>query len=145
MKYVIAKSSQALILGLFFLVIAEATTGPPDPGVTFEGRVVRVVDGDTIEVEVKRVVRVRLLDCWAPETRTKDKAEKQRGLEAKKHLRTLAHDRDVTVFVPVNPEKKVGDSFSFDRALGHVWVVGDEQSLSEKMVESNHATKERNK
>jgi len=39
-----------------------------------------VVDGDTITVELKIPVRVRLLDCWAPETRTKDAEEKKKGI-----------------------------------------------------------------
>ena len=38
-------------------------------GLTLPGNVLDVHDGDTVTVEVKRTLRIRLLDCWAPELR----------------------------------------------------------------------------
>lgn len=119
---------------------AQAT---PPYGITFPAKVVRVVDGDTLEVEVTRVVRIRMLDCWAPETRTRDIEEKLRGFAAKTHLEEMAQNQQVKVFIPVKPGQKVGDSFSFGRALGQVWLNGETTSLSEKMVTAGHATRTR--
>lgn len=123
-------------------VVAEAE--PPPYGVTFPAKVVRVVDGDTIEVEVTRTVRIRLLDCWAPETRTRDAEEKLKGFAAKAFLEERIQNKNVKVYVPVEPGGKLGDSFSFRRALAHVWLDGEGQSLSETMVNSGHATRTRN-
>lgn len=135
-----------VILVGFFVYADEATAPPKQPpyGVTFQAKVVRVVDGDTIEVEVKKVVRIRLLDCWAPETRTRDAAEKLKGFAAKEHLEGLIQNREVKVHIPMKPGQKVGDSFSFGRALGHVWLKGEGKSVSAIMVKSGHATKTRN-
>lgn len=131
------------ILFVAIAAIVSAETQPPPFGVTFAGKVVRVVDGDTIDVEVRKVVRVRLLDCWAPETRTTDAEEKALGLAAKATMVDLSDGKRVKVFVPTDPDAKLGDAFSFGRALGHVWVDGDNKSLSEQMVESGHATREK--
>ena len=48
----------------------------PPLGLTAQCKVLDVYDGDTVTVEVRTIARVRLLDCWAPEVRTKDVAEK---------------------------------------------------------------------
>jgi micrococcal nuclease len=49
----------------------------------------RIIDGDTVDIlidvgfDITIKQRVRLLNIDAPETRTKDLEEKERGLEAK--------------------------------------------------------------
>jgi len=118
-------------------------------GLKFPARVLRVLDGDTIEVEVRRTIRLRLLDCWAPETRTTDLEEKARGILAKRLMMELAGDADVSVEVPIDEQGKFGDSMTFGRVLARVtlddppeWTFG-KSDLSEIMVESGHATKER--
>ncbi len=108
----------------------------PDNGITTEVYLISVIDGDTIDVEIRKTIRIRLLDCWAPETRTKDKEEKARGLKSKKYLETFIADKELTLFVPET--KKFSDMFTFGRILGHVWA--DEKNISQEMVESNHAT-----
>jgi endonuclease YncB( thermonuclease family) len=107
-------------------------------GLSFGGKVTRVLDGDTLEVEVRRTVRIRLLDCWAPETRTRDAAEKVLGKAAKAALVELALSRDVRVDVPIEAQGKFGDAMSMGRVLGHVYL-GD-LSLAEVMVMAGHAT-----
>ncbi|WP_428303893.1 thermonuclease family protein [Lacipirellula sp.] len=111
----------------------------PSPGVSLRCQVVGVVDGDTLEVEVIRRVRVRLLDCWAPESRTTDAAEKKAGLAAKVELSAAAVGKRATLFVPTDAASRVGDVFTFDRVLGHVWVEGLAESLSEHQVRLKHA------
>lgn len=110
-------------------------------GLTFGGKVTRVLDGDTLEVEVRRTVRIRLLDCWAPETRTRDLEEKQRGLAAKRALTELVHGAEVVVEVPIEGDAKFGDAMSMGRVLGRVRLEGAD--VSEVMVSAGHATKEK--
>ena len=104
-------------------------------GLIMPGRVMEITDGDTVVVEIKRLVRVRLLDCWAPELRTAD------GLEAARHLAKLIDGKDVTVQIDLSPDGRFGDKMSFNRVLGRLLIDG--RDVSELMVESGHATKER--
>jgi endonuclease YncB( thermonuclease family) len=116
----------------------------PDPGVTLDARVTRIVDGDTIDctVLIPLVFRIRLLDCWAAETRTKNKDEKRRGLAAKAYLEKLIGQNPVRVHIP--GRAKLGDMLTLDRVLGRVWPIQDGKplrgDLSCRMVEAGHAT-----
>lgn len=112
-------------------------------GLTFPATITRVIDGDTVEVEIKRTIRIRLLDCWAPETRTTDLAEKAKGLKSKKHLQREAAGAAVEVSVPIDAEGKFGDAMTFGRVLGHIQRNSDGVDLSALQVETGHATKER--
>lgn len=115
---------------------------PPSPGITHTAETVRVLDGDTLELRVTSTMVVRLLDCWAPEThQTRDPLEKPRGLASKAHLESLCKPgTPVIVHVPFSPGSKFGDDTTMGRVLGHVWIVGQEQSLSEIQVAAGHAT-----
>jgi endonuclease YncB( thermonuclease family) len=96
--------------------------------------VVDVIDGDTITVKIVLLSRVRLLDCWAPETRTGDEHEKRAGLRAKAALQQLAAGRKGVLFVPTSGAQRLGDVWSFDRVLGQVWLDGDRETLSAHQV-----------
>jgi len=126
---------------LALLALLLVSAAPPDLGVTLPGRVVNVVDGDTLDVAVTMVVRVRLLDCWAPESRTKDAAEKQRGLAAKAALKALADGKPCRVSIPLTGDLK--QSLTLERVLARVWIDGDKVDLSEHQVKAGHATKEK--
>lgn len=103
-------------------------------------RIVSVHDGDTLTVEFQpQTARVRLIDAWASETRTKDKAEKARGIKAREYLKTLAEGKDAVLFVPY--QRDIGDQTTLGRVLGRVYVDGVD--LSEAMVESGHASREK--
>ena len=107
---------------------------------TTKASVVRVLDGDTLEVEIRFTVIVRLLDCWAPETRTLDLKEKALGQESKRYLeKMLEDDEEITLFIPLS--SNIGKSFSFGRVLGHVWDDDSPKSVSVRMVEAGKATK----
>jgi endonuclease YncB( thermonuclease family) len=102
--------------------------------------ITNVVDGDTIDVEIRKVVRVRLLDCWCDELRSGSNAQKFRGAQAKKYMERLASGTTGVLFVPTTGANKVGDVTTMGRVLGHYWVDGQKKSLSEIMVESGYAS-----
>ena len=97
--------------------------------------VIEVVDGDTLTVEVKLQVRVRLIDCWAPERNT------AQGKVAKQHMQQLAHDKAGLLEVPWSPRGRLDDMFTFGRLLGRVHVEG--QDVGRQMVEVGLATEKK--
>jgi endonuclease YncB( thermonuclease family) len=119
----------------------------PPKGMTIDGTVVRVIDGDTIVVESRVEYHVRLLDCWAPESRTRDLEEKRRGLAAKARMQQLAVDKPVRVFLPAADD--LTDMMTMGRLLGRVWILsGDAPTspdLSTIMVAEQLATPEKRK
>ena len=96
-------------------------------------------DADTITVRVTLDIRVRLLDCWAPEIRTKDKAEKKRGLESTHRMIELADGRHGVLVVPLSGVDRLDGVFTFGRLLGRVYI--DKQDISAIMVREGYATK----
>lgn len=121
----------------------------PEPAWITPGRVLRVIDGDTLEVEIRRTIRVRMLDCWAPEStmdsrvpEERREAEKARGQASKQALHELATDREVIVRIPTSRSGDLSQSITLGRVLGEVWLTSDpRESLSEKQVAAKHATK----
>lgn len=121
----------------------------PPTGWTVKGQVVNCVDGDTVDISVTTIVRVRLIDCWCPESKIdkrlpedQRKAEKQAGQAAKKHLENLALGKNVVLHVPVK-SAELKDVLTMNRVLGTVWLDGAEKSLNEIQVETGHATREK--
>lgn len=124
------------------------SAGPPEPGITTRCVVARVIDGDTVEVSITKILTVRLLDCWAPETRTTDLEEKARGLAAKAHLEDLAEGRFALLHVPADESGRVGDVFTMGRVLGDLWISPGTRfiprelvNVAEEMVAHGFATK----
>ena len=99
----------------------------------------RVVDGDTIDVtmdlgfSVLYKSRVRLYGIDTPESRTRDKDEKARGLLAKKFLQEKIDSGDSVCL-----QTKMKDSRGkFGRVLASVIV--DDVDINQLMVEQHHA------
>ena len=126
---------------LLWLPIA-AFADPPPLGLTTQAEVARVIDGDTLEVRITRTVHVRLLDCWAPETRTTDEIEKAAGLKAKARVVELLDKTGsrVTVLLAGSEDGDLGDVLTMGRVLGRVWLA-DGRELSEVLVEEGMAGK----
>jgi micrococcal nuclease len=93
------------------LVVPAALAG------SLEGRVVRIVDGDTIHVRVgDRVEKVRYIGVNTPEIHHPRKGEEPGGREAAEVNRVLVHDRQVRLDTDVRERDRYG------RLLAYVWV-----------------------
>jgi micrococcal nuclease len=96
-------------------------------------KVNRVIDGDTIDVDIDLgfwvtvSYRVRLKDIDAAETRTLDVEEKKEGVKARLWLeKELA--RKGEWIIETHKEDKYG------RILGTLYFVGDPVTLNERML-----------
>ena len=112
-----------------------------DPYIYRVKSVNKVVDGDTIDVDidlgfdVSLAKRVRLAGVDTPESRTKDEYEKKLGLEAKewlKHHLEGAKDILIKTELPDSTEK-------YGRILGWLYVNNELVSLNEKMIQEGYA------
>jgi micrococcal nuclease len=96
-------------------------------------KIKRIIDGDTIDVDIDLGFgitlsqRIRLKDINAAETRTKDLAEKEKGLSAKEWLKKEL-SREGEWIIETTKEDKYG------RILGTLYLVGDPVTLNEKML-----------
>jgi len=119
----------------------------------YEGRVKRIVDGDTIDsyidlgfnVHVDK--RIRFMGIDTPESRTRDLDEKRYGLGAKYRLTELLKSNDNKFIL------KSSGTGKFGRVLGEIFIppVDDDQieltlingtryiNVNQKMIEEGHA------
>lgn len=107
---------------------------PPQIGYTVKGKVERVVDGDTLEVVITKKLKVRLLDCWAPEMKEAG------GPESKAFMQNLVEGREVYLLIP-GDEEEFGN-FTFGRVLGRVLLHTETGivDVAKESVGAGHAT-----
>jgi micrococcal nuclease len=106
----------------------------------YRAKVLRVVDGDTVDVmlelgfNVSLKERVRLYGINAPESRTRDKSEKVKGLAAKDFVVEWTEDRadDIVIVTRIDKRGKYG------RVLGTIMTESGE-NLNELMIKEGHA------
>tara|TARA_R110000824_G_scaffold81446_9_gene204776 strand:+ start:83 stop:478 length:396 start_codon:yes stop_codon:yes gene_type:complete len=104
----------------------------------YNAKLQRVVDGDTIDVEidlgfsvfVKRRVRFYAMDAW--ESRTRDLEEKKKGLAAKERVKELFKEQGDDFILISHELGKYG------RVLGTIVLSGD-KNLNEMLIEEGHA------
>ena len=105
----------------------------------------RVVDGDTIDVtldlgfSLTKKERVRIAGVDTPEKRTRDKEEKELGIDATNWLKdkikdTLTGDNELTIRTEL-----VGGVGKYGRLLGWLYVGDDDYSLNEQMITEGYA------
>ena len=105
---------------------------------TYKAEVTRVVDGDTIDVEldlgfsILMRARVRLLGIDTPESRTRDLEEKKFGLAAKDYLKHWIEEQEYVMIESTEKGK-------FGRVLGNVWNPECTICINTKMIEDHHA------
>jgi micrococcal nuclease len=110
----------------------------------YRAKLVKVVDGDTVDVDIDlgfgvwlKNERVRIMGIDTPESRTRDKVEKIFGLAAKDRLKQLIEkDTILKTFAAKDGEDMKG---KFGRILGD-FIVGDKM-VTEIMIEEGHAVK----
>lgn len=104
----------------------------------YKCKVTKVVDGDTVDVDIDlgfgvwlRDQRVRLYGIDTPESRTSDPFEKQYGKAAAEFLKKWLDGGDVTIKTHKDGRGKFG------RILGELWVF--DTNVNKKMIEEHHA------
>jgi|TARA_R100001530_G_scaffold136211_1_gene115817 micrococcal nuclease len=105
----------------------------------YKCKVTRIIDGDTIDVNIDLgfdVVlykqRIRLYGIDTPESRTRDKEEKVRGLLSKNYIKQ--HCPKGSTIKLISHEKG-----KFGRILGSLYVGDSEASINDIMVQEHYA------
>ncbi|MGY8866975.1 MAG: thermonuclease family protein [Methylophagaceae bacterium] len=109
----------------------------------YKCKVVRVVDGDTVDVDIDlgfgvwlRKERVRIMGIDTPESRTRDKVEKAFGLASKAKLKELLKNGAI---LKTQVSKKGEDmKGKFGRILGD-FILEDDRKVTEVLIEEGHA------
>tara|TARA_R110000824_G_scaffold98106_1_gene234166 strand:+ start:781 stop:1137 length:357 start_codon:yes stop_codon:yes gene_type:complete len=109
----------------------------------YSAEVLRVVDGDTVDMLIDcgfstfRKERVRLYGIDAPESRTRDKKEKIRGLAAKARLQELIKNTKKKIIIKTELDKKG----KYGRILGVLWDENKKKNFNDLLVSEGHAVK----
>ena len=104
----------------------------------YKAKVLRVVDGDTIDVMLDlgfnffQKGRVRLMGINTPESRTRDKVEKKYGLLAKEYLKEWVAKHDY-ILVESSAKGKFG------RILGNLYDPAKTECWNDMAIEAHHA------
>ena len=106
----------------------------------YNAKLVRVVDGDTCDAMidlgfdtwVKKRIRFAGVDTW--ESRTRNKEEKKKGLEAKAYTKKMLESSDEGNFTL----KSYGTG-KYGRVLGEIFLEGEDASLNQLLKENGHA------
>ena len=111
----------------------------------YRGKLERVVDGDTIDalidvgfdIWVKKRIRYKGIDTW--ESRTRDLAEKAKGLEAK------ARNKELLIEVSAKSGYFRLKSYGvgkYGRVLGEIFIQdvnGVEMNINDTLIQEGHA------
>ena len=108
----------------------------------YKCKLVKVVDGDTIDVDIDlgfgvwlRKQRIRMYGIDTPESRTRDLEEKKYGLAAKEFVKEFVRDKGGSNIVLRT--QKYDAKGKFGRILGDIIV--DHVSMSDTMIKEHHA------
>jgi len=103
----------------------------------YRATVDRVVDGDTCDAivdlgfKVFLEIRIRLYGIDAYESRTVNKTEKQKGLEAKERHRELIEGKVIKL------QSNAWDKYG--RCVATIWLEDSEDSINNILVKEGHA------
>lgn len=105
----------------------------PQPGQTVEAEVTRVVDGDTVVVEIDGVEeRLRYIGIDTPETVAPGRPVECFGPQASEFNARMVEGRSVELVIGAEPRDR------YDRLLGYVWL-GD-LFVNAELVRAGYAT-----
>ena len=104
----------------------------------YKCKLVKVVDGDTVDVDIDlgfgvwlRKQRIRLYGIDTPESRTSDAEEKKYGLAAKQRMQEWLDGGNLKIVTHKDAKGKYG------RILGELYTF--DTNVNDKMVEEYHA------
>ena len=110
----------------------------------YKCKLLKVVDGDTIDAEIdlgfKICIkeRIRLTGIDAPESRTRNKAEKSWGLASKQFIINILEENNNIFELKTKLQKKG----KYGRILGNIVLIspaGNEISVNDLLIENNLA------
>ena len=111
----------------------------PRPGFCGQVKIKKVVDGDTLTVELTRRFNVRLIHenhdgkyFNSPEKNTIE------GQKAKAFVETLVNDfpDEISLFIPAGEDQKLMDINSFNRILSEIWI--NDTRLTDILLEKGY-------
>ena len=112
----------------------------------YRAKVLRVVDGDTVDVDIDlgfgvwlRDERVRIIGIDTPESRTSDKEEKKFGLLAKERLKQLLPEGEDTVLRTQIDKDGDDAKGKFGRILGNFVHNGKFTMVTDVLIKEGHA------
>ena len=115
----------------------------------YKCKILRVVDGDTVDVDIDlgfgiwlHRERVRVMGIDTPESRTRDKVEKKFGLAAKSHVKDMLPIGSIQILKTEVDKSGEDAKGKFGRILGDFLLDQDDGSikrLTEIMIEDGHA------
>ena len=107
----------------------------------YKCKIVRVVDGDTVDVDIDlgfgvwlRKQRIRMYGIDTPESRTSDAEEKIYGKAASAFLTKWTNSNDLTLKTFKDGKGKYG------RILGELWY-GGKHNINQLLVDNHHAVR----
>ena len=106
---------------------------------SYKAKILNIVDGDTVDAKIalgfKLTIdlRLRLFGIDTPETRTRDKQEKVRGLKAKKFVTKRIKNKEVII-----ETTKQG---KFGRYLAVIYYGEKRINLNQELLDRNLAVK----
>ena len=111
----------------------------------YKCKLVRVVDGDTIDVDVDlgfgvwmQKQRIRMYGIDTPESRTSDDVEKVYGNAAKDFLVQWTNSGNLTLKTFKDGKGKYG------RILGEIWYgdeTGNDHNINQLLIDNHHAVR----
>ena len=117
----------------------------------YKVKITRVIDGDTVDgmidlgFSVYRKIRIRLYGMNAPESRTRDLEEKERGLKAKDRLKEILEENNNEVDLKSHGVGKFG------RCLGELFYLKHNRSgwedefikisINNQLIEEGHGVR----
>lgn len=103
----------------------------------YNAKCLRVVDGDTVDAQIDlgfdthKIIRIRLVGINAPESRTRDLEEKERGLAAKARVKQILKDNKNEFILHSQGVGKYG------RCLGEIFLK--DTKLNDLLITEGHA------
>ena len=112
-----------------------------DPYIYRIKEIYKVIDGDTIDASIDLgfgiylTRKIRLAGIDTPESRTTNVKEKIMGLESKEWLKHRVENAQCILIKTELPDS----TEKYGRIIGHLYINGEETSLSTQMIDAGYA------